>query len=188
MLPDVLLDKAIHYAVGGMEEEEQDGFEILIEFLPDLQALVEGLRLTVSALAASSGAIAAPAALKERVFASLGKLPPRVVQEGLVATDPGGLIQWVNADFTAMCGYSLTELKGRKPGHVLQGRDTDMAAVARIRAALRAGRGCRESLVNYHKDGSRYRVDVRITAILDDDAKPLWFVARERLLAESTAA
>ena len=127
---------------------------------------------------------APPAALKTRILDSLATLPVRQEPEGLVATDPAGLIQWVNGGFTAMCGYSLEELKGRKPGHVLQGPDTDRAAVDRIRAALRAGRDCRETLVNYHKDGTRYRADVRIAPILDDDDKPLWFVARERKLAD----
>jgi PAS domain S-box-containing protein len=89
----------------------------------------------------------------------------------------------VNAAFTAMCGYTQEELQGRKPGHLLQGPETDPAAVQRIRAALAARQACRETLVNYHKDGTRYRVQVAITPILDDGGDPLWFVAKERKLA-----
>jgi PAS domain S-box-containing protein len=103
----------------------------------------------------------------------------------LVVTDPAGQVEWVNPAFTGMCGYALDELKGRKPGHLLQGPDTDRAAVNRIREAIRDRRPCRETLVNYHKDGSRYRVDLRITPILDDKSQPHWFVAQERKLVEA---
>jgi PAS domain S-box-containing protein len=108
--------------------------------------------------------------------------------ESLVATGPDGLVLWVNDAFTTMCGYSLEELKGRKPGQLLQGADTDPAAVGRIRDSLRVRRACRESLVNYHKNGTRYRVDVRISPILDDEGQPLWFVAKERKLPADEAA
>jgi PAS domain S-box-containing protein len=99
-------------------------------------------------------------------------------------TDAEGRVEWVNAAFTAMCGHDLTEIKGHKPGRVLQGPETDAAAVARIRAALAAHEPCHETLVNYHKDGSPYRVDVRINPILDEDGAPLQFVARERKLPD----
>jgi PAS domain S-box-containing protein len=105
----------------------------------------------------------------------------------VVVTGPDRLIHWVNPAFTAMCGYSLAELKGRKPGALLQGRETDLEAVGRIREALRQHRPCRETLVNYHKDGSAYRVDLRIAPVLDDEGAPLWFVARERKLADLAA-
>jgi PAS domain S-box-containing protein len=103
-------------------------------------------------------------------------------------TDPVGRIEWVNPAFTAMCGHDLAELRGRKPGPILQGPDTDPAAVARIREAVHARRACRETLVNYHKNGTPYRAEVRIAPVLDDAGEPLWFVARERLLPETTRA
>ena len=81
-----------------------------------------------------------------------------------------------------MCGYTLAELRGRKPGQVLQGPDTDAASVTRIRTALHNRQPCHEQLVNYHKDGSRYRADIRLAPILDDANEPLYFVARERKL------
>ena len=56
------------------------------------------------------------------------------------------------------------------------------APVQRIRDALRERRPCRETLVNYHKDGTLYRVSVAIAPILDDEQQPLWFVAKERKL------
>jgi hypothetical protein len=57
-----------------------------------------------------------------------------------------------------------------------------------MRSALHARRPCRETLVNYHKDGSAYVVDIEITPILDEEQQPLWFVARERKLELPVAA
>jgi PAS domain S-box-containing protein len=119
------------------------------------------------------------AGLRDRVLASVSGRRQQQVAYGLVVTCPAGLVQWVNPAFTAMCGYGLPELVGRKLGPVLQGPGTDQAAVARIREAVHAFRPVREQLLNYHKDGSTYLVDIDITPVSDDDGHPLWLVARE---------
>ncbi len=73
----------------------------------------------------------------------------------VVITDALGLIQWANPSFTRITGYSLDEVRGKKPGQVLQGPESDLAAVARIREAVAQGRSCEETLTNYTKTGSR---------------------------------
>lgn len=185
MLSEVLQDRAAQYVAGAMSAPEREGFEILLEAHPELRELVNGLREVVTAvtLADVRPAVAPPAALKARLLDDLSRLPARPEAAGLVVTDARGLVEWVNPAFVAMCGHSLAELKGRKPGHVLQGPETDRAAVDRIRTALRQRQSCRETVVNYHKDGSQYRAEVNIMPILDDAGEPLWFVAKERKLA-----
>jgi hypothetical protein len=37
--------------------------------------------------------------------------------------------------------------------------------------------------VNYHRSGARYLAEISITPILDDDDQPVWFAAKERVLA-----
>ena len=101
----------------------------------------------------------------------------------MLVTCPQGRVEWVNPQFTAMCGHSFDEIRGRKPSEFLQGPDTDGAVVQRIRDAIRERRKCRETLVNYHRNGTRYAVELALTPVLDDDGKPLWFVAKERKLA-----
>ena len=91
-------------------------------------------------------------------------------------------VQQVNAAFEEMCGYTIDDVKGRKPSEVLQGPETEKAVVDRIRGALRSRVPCTETLINYHRDGSRYRVRLSITPILDDAGDPLWYVAKERKL------
>lgn len=190
MLTDLLQERAALYAAGTMPAPERDAFEVLLEYQVELRALVAQLQETM-VLAAFAGPVrevTPPPDLKDRILCA-ARQPDRIPgPEALVVTGPGGLIEWVNPVFTDMCGYTLAELRGRKPGHLLQGPGTDSAAVQRIRAALRSASSCRETLVNYHKDGSAYRVDVRITPILDEARQPLWFVARERKLQPDEVA
>lgn len=184
MPDDVLKDRAALYVSGALTAAERESFEWVLLFHQEIRAHVAGLQQTMAAVALSEVGQPAvpPAGLRDRIFASLDA-QPTTKPDAVVATDPAGRVRWINPAFTAMCGYELSELEGRKPGSVLQGPGTDAEAVARIREALAARRACTETLINYHKDGSPYRVEVRIEPVLDDDREPLWFVARERLLA-----
>ena len=180
MVSEGLQDQVVRYVSGEMPEAERDSFEVLLAWREDLQRAVDDAAQVV-ALAAFGGTGPTPSAgLRARLLDSLPRRANPSCAESLVVTDAAGRVEWVNDAFVAMCGHSLAELQGRKPGEVLQGPATDRAAVERIRGALRAGRSCRETLVNYHKDGTTYRADVRISPILNDDGQPLYFVARER--------
>ncbi len=184
MFAEVFHDKAVQYVSGDMPEAEREAFEVLMQADAELAAMTGELSevAAVTALADVTVGVTPRAILKKRVLDSVSALPARERLEALVTTDAEGRIEWVNEAFTAMCGYSLGELKGRRPGTVLQGAETDRSAVARIRDSMLAGAGCRETLMNYHKDGSAYRVDVRIDPILDESGRALCFVARERKL------
>lgn len=190
MLAEILQDRAALYVSGAMTATERDSFEILLEFHQELQQLVAGLQEVVTdiTLAESEPKSEPPAALKSRLLQTVVARPPQAEPDALVVTNARGLVEWINPAFTIMCGYSLEELKGRKPGALLQGPETDPATVARIRSALLAREACRETILNYHKDGTRYRAEVNITPILDDTQSPLWFVARERRLPEMSLA
>jgi len=182
-----LLERAAHYVSGEMPAPERESFEVVLEFHEELRAHVAGLQETVAGLAAAAP-VAPPLGLKARLLAAVAALPAPTEPEALLVTDPDGLVLWLNPAFTAMCGYSLAELKGRKPGHLLQGPATEAAAVQRIRESLQARRDCRETLINYHKNGTRYRAEVRITPVLADGGDPLWFVAKERKIPETALA
>jgi PAS domain S-box-containing protein len=186
MLSELLQDRAALYVSGAMLAPERESFELVLEFHKELRAHVAGLQEAMTTVArAQVKPIAPPAGLKERLLRSAVAQPlpaEREEAEGLVVTGADGRIEWVNAAFTAMCGFALDELRGRKPGQLLQGAATDLAPVDRIRASVRERQACRETLINYHKDGTAYRVDVRITPILDDEREPLWFIAQERKL------
>lgn len=184
MLAEFLQDRAALYAAGAMTAPERENFELVLEFHAELRTHVAALQATATTvlMAGTPPVAAPPPALKARLLGALAQVPPPEPREAVVVTDPAGCIEWVNPAFTTLCGHTLDDLRGRKPGPLLQGPETDPAAVARIRAAVHAGRSCREELVNYHKDGSRYRVEVRIAPIADDEGRVCWFAARERKL------
>lgn len=185
MHSELLHDRAALYVSGAMTAQERESFELVLEFQSDLRAHVAHLQALGTRMFLSRVARHAPPppALKNRILSAVDSRPRQLIPDGLVVTGASGLVEWVNPSFTAMCGYEVSELTGRKPGHVLQGPETDRAAVQRIREAVQQCRPCRERLINYHKNGSPYHVDVAITPILDDDGQALWFVAKERQLA-----
>ncbi len=95
----------------------------------------------------------------------------------VVITDALGLIQWANPSFTRITGYSLDEVRGKKPGQVLQGPESDLAAVARIREAVAQGRSCEETLTNYTKTGQPYSVQIKIDPVRDAAGVVSHFIA-----------
>jgi PAS domain S-box-containing protein len=104
--------------------------------------------------------------------------------EAMVVTDGQGFIQWVNPAFTELSGFELHELRGKKPGAVLQGELTDQAAVQRIRDAVQSHKPWTEELINYTKGGTPYWVSISISPILDEDLQPRCFVAIEHKITD----
>jgi len=190
MLSESLQEDAALYASGAMSSQERNRFELILEFHEDLRRLVAELGEVSAALSpTTSAAKSRPPSpqLRKRISAAIdGK--QQAVHEGFVVCGPDRLVQWVNPAFTDMCGYSLDELRGKRLGPLLQGSSTDPGAVARMRNAVQESRACRETLLNYRKDGTTYWVDVDITPITGDAGELLWLVARERELAEAPAA
>lgn len=110
----------------------------------------------------------------------------------VIITDAAGRTQWVNDAFSRVTGYSLEELRGRTPGSVLQGPDTDPAAVAEMRAAIRSGEEFCVSIVNYSKDGNPYWIEIKASPIRAADGTLGGFIAVEsditgRRVAEEAA-
>ncbi|MCJ8169013.1 PAS domain S-box protein [Atopomonas sediminilitoris] len=106
----------------------------------------------------------------------------------VVLTNPEGLIEWVNPSFERISGYVLDEVKGQRPGAFLQGPETDQATVTRIREAVEAGCGVREEILNYHKDGTHYWLDLEIMPVRDEYDVITGFMAIESDITASKQA
>jgi PAS domain S-box-containing protein len=82
---------------------------------------------------------------------------------------------YVNPAFERMTGYTADQAVGRNC-RFLQGRDTDRAAVAELRAAVRAQRQATVTLLNYRKDGTAFWNEVSISPVLDGGGRLTHFV------------
>ncbi len=191
MLNEFLQNQAALYAAGTMTTQEREQFELVLEFHHELREFVSGLAEIGAAVMLSTqppaGAAPSPG-LKQRLSGLIADRPQHSTPEGMVMSGADGLVQWINPAFSAMCGYNLEELRGKKLGPILQGAGTDRETAERMRRAVREYGSCHETILNYHKNGSPYWVEVAITTILDDAGQPLWLVARERELTDRLAA
>ena len=191
MLNEFLQDQAALYAAGTITPQEREQCELLLEFNSEFRAFLAELEeVSVNViLAIERTAPAGPSAgLKAHLSDLLASLPQHSTPEAMVMSGPDGLVQWVNLAFSTMCGYTLEELRGKKLGPILQGAKTDPETAARMRRAVREYQPCRETILNYHKNGTPYWVEVAITPILNDAGRPLWLFARERELTDRIAA
>ena len=104
----------------------------------------------------------------------------KLLCDGVVITNAKGEILWFNPAFESMCGYTLEETGGRKPGAFLQGPKTDHELVRNMRAALNHGTPCVVEIINYHKDGHEYMVHIRFTPVRRKNGRIQYFAAIER--------
>ncbi|HEV3410556.1 MAG TPA: PAS domain-containing protein, partial [Chthoniobacterales bacterium] len=80
-------------------------------------------------------------------------LVARHTDNAVIITDAVRRIEWVNEGFSRITGYQLAEVQGLAPGKLLQGPETDPAAVELMRRRLNDGLGFRVEIQNYSKDG-----------------------------------
>ena len=183
MINEFLQERAVLYVSGAMLPQEREQFELVLEFHDELRECVGELAEVGAAVTLATlrpGDFEPSPGLKARILGLLRDRPQQVTSDGLVMSGPDGLVQWINPAFSAMCGYTLEELRGKKLGPILQGEKTDRETAERMRRAVHECRPCHEAILNYRKNGEPYWVDIAITPILDGMGQPLWLVARER--------
>jgi len=89
----------------------------------------------------------------------------------VVITDNRGLIDWVNPAFESRTGFSLDEVRGRKPGWFLQGPGTDQNAISRLRRAIQEKRSISEEVLNYTKSGEPYWIMINLTPVIGEGGR-----------------
>jgi PAS domain S-box-containing protein len=99
----------------------------------------------------------------------------------IVVTNPEGKTLWVNQSFQEVCGHTREELFGRKPGEVLQMPETDPNMKRLLSYAVHNGEALQlDGLLNRHKNGTSYLVDLNLEPVKDDNNKIVYFVAVEK--------
>ncbi|MBB4062882.1 histidine kinase dimerization/phosphoacceptor domain -containing protein [Gellertiella hungarica] len=99
----------------------------------------------------------------------------------MIITDPrqeDNPIIFSNRAFSELTGYSQDELIGRNC-RLLQGPDTDPAAVERIREAIRQELPVSQDILNYRKDGSTFWNALFISPVRNDQGDVIYFFASQ---------
>jgi PAS domain S-box-containing protein len=95
----------------------------------------------------------------------------------VLITDGAGLIEWANRGFEVMTGYSPAEARGKKPGALLQGPESDPEAIEFIRVRLAAGQAMRTQILNYRKDKKPLWAAIEIQPVRAPNGEIRHFVA-----------
>ncbi|MGR6087841.1 MAG: sensor histidine kinase [Arcticibacter sp.] len=102
-------------------------------------------------------------------------------KSGVIITDRFGNIEWVNESFTKTTGYTLDEVKGRKPKEFLQRGDGSGDEVRQLLSQALAKRETVEvTIVNYNKWGEPYYNQLEITPVFDEDGNHVNFIALQK--------
>ncbi|KAL7563197.1 hypothetical protein ACA910_014472 [Epithemia clementina (nom. ined.)] len=82
----------------------------------------------------------------------------------------------VNGAWENLCGYTCLESKGKSLGELLRGPETDQLAATGLIANLLKGEEAGTVLINYAKDGRRFRNRVRVGPLYNDGNQVSHFV------------
>ena len=178
MNTDFLQEQASLYVSGRLPTERKEPFELLLQCDQELRHLTAELADVAAAIVHPQKFVPPAPELKSRVLQAIQDRPQDPA-EALVKSDPQARVQWVSPAFSEMCGYPLEELQGKKLGPLLQGEKTDPETIGRLRQAIQSAQSCREIVLNYHKDGRAYWVEIVLTPIRDDDDRTICFIAQE---------
>lgn len=129
--------------------------------------------------------------LTERIRAGSGKGDPfaaavRATRMAMIITDPrqyDNPIVFANDAFLRLTGYTRLEVTGRNC-RFLQGPETDMEAVAKVRAAIRQEIPVQVDLLNYRKDGSTFYNALHISPVHSETEELLFYFASQLDVSE----
>jgi PAS domain S-box-containing protein len=107
--------------------------------------------------------------------------------DGVEITDSAGRIEWVNAAFIQVTGYTLDEVIGHTPGELLKSGVHDAAFYRQMWETILSGNVWRGEVVNRRKDGSLYDEMLAIAPVVDADGVIRHFVATKQNITERKA-
>jgi PAS domain S-box-containing protein len=107
--------------------------------------------------------------------------------EGIVITDTGAGIRYVNPAFTRMTGYSAEEAIGQNP-RLLKSGQQNPAYYKDLWETISKGRIWHGELVNRRKNGSLYTEEMTITPVRDDSGAVVNYIAIKQDVTDRRAA
>ena len=107
----------------------------------------------------------------------------------VILTDSNGVITWVNKSFNKVTGYTMAEVVGKKPGHLLQGPNTDPKTIAYLKKQITNGEPFNAEILNYSKSGNSYWLRIQGQPIHNSNGELIGFFAvEENITSEKNAS
>lgn len=100
-------------------------------------------------------------------------------KNAVIISDPMGHVEWVNPAFYDITGYTLDEVKGKTPGSLLQGENSDPQIIEYMRQQIRKQEGFNTEVINYHKTGREYWIAIEVRPVFDQNKTLTNFIAIE---------
>ncbi len=107
--------------------------------------------------------------------------------DGVLITDPNGMIQYINPAFERMTGYDRAEIIGNKPSLLKSGRH-DQAFYQTLWQTVTKGEMFRGTLINRRKDGELFYEEKVITPLKDEQGRVMHLVSTGRDITERVKA
>ncbi len=101
----------------------------------------------------------------------------------VLITDAEGRIEYVNAQFTHLTGYSLEDVRGQTP-RVLKSGETNQQVYKYLWEAIKRGETWQGEILNRKKDGGFYWAQQMIAPVTDANGKAIRFIAMQQDITE----
>jgi PAS domain S-box-containing protein len=88
-----------------------------------------------------------------------------------IVTNVENRIEWVNVAFTKITGYIFEEVVGKRPGSLLQGKDSNPETIAYMHEQLLKGLPFNCEILNYKKEGKSYWVEIKSQPLFNSNGE-----------------
>ncbi len=119
----------------------------------------------------------ATAAEELMAHSQLLALAAAVTRDGILITDANERVVLMNAAAERLCGYTFEEIVGQKPARYFQGPGTDPATRNKLREFIDHREPISTEIINYHRNGTAYWLQLNITPVKNDAGKVTHFIA-----------
>ncbi|MBA6383671.1 PAS domain-containing protein [Colwellia sp. BRX10-6] len=111
----------------------------------------------------------------------------------VIITNECGEVEWVNRSFEKLSGYSFEEIKGQRPGKLLQGPMTDQNVVTVMSEAIKNKENFNVEIINYNRDGEPYWIAMDASPVKSKNGQVSHYIAvqsdiTQRVKAEQLAS
>jgi diguanylate cyclase (GGDEF)-like protein/PAS domain S-box-containing protein len=130
--------------------------QILQKVIEDQKRAEENLRISLATLRLRDNALGA-------------------ISQGVLIADSQGRMTYANAACESISGYSAAEMAGRSAS-MLQGPETSADTLKVLRHAIDAVVPFHGEILNYRKDGTRFRNELSVTPVFDEKGVHTQFV------------